>query len=64
MNIFIERENKRKAIKFSGKVSSLLQKLKLNPATVLVARNGVLVTEEDLLSSTDEVRILSVISGG
>ncbi|MBI2549550.1 MoaD/ThiS family protein [Candidatus Woesearchaeota archaeon] len=64
MEIFIERENARKKLKFSGKVSTLLKKLKLNPAAVLVAKNNGLVTEDDTLSDKDEVKILSVISGG
>lgn len=64
MKVFIERENKTKKLKFSGKVSSLLRQLKLNPATVLVAKNNVLVTEDDVLTDKDEVKILSVISGG
>ena len=64
MKVFIERENKNKKLKFSGKVSDLLLQLKLNPATVLVAKNNALVTEDDTLSDKDEVKILSVISGG
>ncbi|MBI3036291.1 MoaD/ThiS family protein [Candidatus Woesearchaeota archaeon] len=64
MEIFIERENARKKLKFSGKVSALLKKLNLNPAAVLVAKNNGLVTEDDTLSDKDEVKILSVISGG
>ncbi|MBI2141549.1 MoaD/ThiS family protein [Candidatus Woesearchaeota archaeon] len=64
MEIFIERENTRKQLKFNGKVSILLQKLKLNPAAVLVSKNSSLVTEDDVLSDDDEVKILSVISGG
>ena len=64
MEVFIERENARKKLKFSGKVSKLLKQLKLNPAAVLVAKNNSLVTEEDTLNDKDEVKILSVISGG
>ena len=64
MEIFIERENTRKKLKFSGKVSILLQKLKINPAAVLVSKNNALVTEGDELNDKDEVKILSVISGG
>ena len=64
MKVFIERENLSRSIKFSGKVSKLLQQLKLNPAAVLVARNSSLVTEDDTLSDKDEVKIISVISGG
>ncbi|MEK6837493.1 MAG: MoaD/ThiS family protein [Nanoarchaeota archaeon] len=42
----------------------MLQRLKLNPSAVLVARSNSLVTEDDELSDKDEVKILSVISGG
>lgn len=64
MKLFIERENVRKRLKFSGKVSALLRRLKLNPTAVLVSKNNNLVTEDDTLSDKDEVKILSVISGG
>ncbi len=64
MKIFIERENSKKNLRFNGTVSKLLQQLKLNPSTVLVARNNTLVTESDGLIDSDEVKILSVISGG
>lgn len=64
MDVFIERENVRKQLRFSGKVSALLKKLKLNPTAVLVSKNNSLVTEEDVLTNSDDVKILSVISGG
>ena len=64
MHIFIERENLTKNLKFNGKVSKLLETLKLNPSAVLIAKNNSLVTEDDELNDKDEVKILSVISGG
>ncbi len=64
MNVFIERDSSTKKLKFSGTVSQLLQKLELNPTAVLVARNNALVTEDDSLNDKDEIKILSVISGG
>ncbi len=64
MEVFIERENAREKLKFSGKVSALLKKLKLNPTSVLIAKNNSLVTEDAVLNDKDEVKILSVISGG
>lgn len=64
MEIFIERFNKNMSIKFSGKASELLEQLKLNPSAVLVVKNGSLVAEDEKLSDKDEVKILSVISGG
>jgi sulfur carrier protein ThiS len=64
MKLYVERENKHRKLKFSGTVSQLLQKLKLNPTAVLVARNNELVAESDKLSDKDDIKILSVISGG
>ena len=64
MNVFIERDSSTKKLKFSGTVSQLLQKLELNLTAVLVARNNALVTEDDSLNDKDEIKILSVISGG
>ncbi|MBS3133362.1 MoaD/ThiS family protein [Candidatus Woesearchaeota archaeon] len=64
MELFIEAENKRKKLKFSGTVSQLLQKLKVNPETVIVAKNNQFVTENEKLADKDDVKLLSVISGG
>ena len=64
MEVFIESENKAKKIKFTGTVSQLLVKLNVNPETVIISRNHELVTENDKLTDTDDVKLLSVISGG
>jgi sulfur carrier protein ThiS len=64
MKIFIERNNKWLNLKFNGNVKALLQQLKINPESVLVIRNNKLLTEADKLRNNDEVKILSVISGG
>ena len=64
MKIFIEREKKIQETSFNGKVKALLKKLVLNPEIVLVTRQGKLLTEEDTVKDTDEIKIISVISGG
>jgi sulfur carrier protein ThiS len=64
MEILIEKTRKIVRLKFEGKVSSLLSKLKINPETVLVVREKELMTEEDYLQDKDKIRIMSVISGG
>ena len=64
MNVYIEAESKSKKIKFKGTVSQLLKKLRINPETVIVSKNSELVTEEEALRDSDEVKLLSVISGG
>lgn len=63
MRVFIERSNEYKEVKAIS-VKELLIHLKLNPTAVLVVKNGVLVTEDAPLKEADEVKILSVISGG
>lgn len=63
MKVFIERSNEYKDVE-AATVGELLGKLQVNPTTVLVARNGALVTEKTVLNAKDEIKILSVISGG
>jgi len=64
MNVFIEAGNKKKKLKFNGTVSQLLKQVKVNPETVIVAKNNELVTETEKLTDKDDVKLLSVISGG
>ena len=64
MNIFIERENRKLVKEFSGKAEELLKQLDINPEVVLVVRNGELVADDAHLEEKDDVKILSVISGG
>mgnify|MGYP001561687065 CR=1 FL=1 len=63
MKIFIERTNEHKDVDASS-VKELLEALKINPTTVIVARNNELVTEDAKLNMNDNIKILSVISGG
>lgn len=64
MKIFIEKTGEKQDIKFNGIASALLKKLKINPEAVLVIRNNTLITEDEKIENTDEIKILSVISGG
>jgi sulfur carrier protein ThiS len=64
MKLFIERTGKKSTVKFSGNATLLLHKLQIVPSAVLVVKNGSLVSEDEMLSDKDEIKILSVISGG
>tara|TARA_Y100000031_G_C8089387_1_gene323417 strand:- start:1 stop:195 length:195 start_codon:yes stop_codon:yes gene_type:complete len=64
MHIFLEKENKNKTIQFNGTVATLLSQLHINPEMVLVTRDNTLITESDTVCNTDNLKILSVISGG
>ncbi len=64
MQVYVEREGRKRKIAFNGTVSQLLPVLNVNPETVLVVRNSELLSPEDVISDSDEIKILSVISGG
>jgi len=64
MKIFIERDNKRVRMKFAGRASDLLKKIKINKETVLIIKNNELVDYDEMLSDNDDIKILSVVSGG
>ena len=63
MKVFIEKENETKEIK-AKTIQEVLDKLKINPVTVLTVVNGELVTQDKKLSNKDEVKLLAVISRG
>ncbi len=65
MKLIIEKENKTKNLKIS-KISAkdLLKKLKISQNTVLVIKNNELVCEDELIVNKDDVKIVSVVSGG
>ena len=66
VNAFIDRENKNAELELenNSQVIDLLKKLNINPVTVIVSRNNELILEDERLNNNDEIRILSVISGG
>ena len=66
INVFIDRENKNITIELDNNsiAADLLKKLNINPVTVIVSRNNELILEDEKLNESDEIKILSVISGG
>ena len=66
VSVFIDRENKNTKMEINkhSLVADLLKKLNINPVTVIVSRNNELVLEGEVLANNDEIKILSVISGG
>lgn len=64
MKVFLERTQEDKDINFSGKAKDLIVSLGMNVEELLIIKNGELVTEEEDLSNSDEIKLLSVISGG
>ena len=66
IKVYIDKENLSKITELNNGsiVADLLKKLNINPVTAIVSRNSELMLEDEKLNDNDEVRILSVISGG
>ncbi|MBN1175037.1 MoaD/ThiS family protein [Candidatus Woesearchaeota archaeon] len=64
MKIYIERNKENKEFDFKGSVQDLLDTLNILSETVLVVKNGTIITEDEELINDDEIKILSVVSGG
>jgi len=63
LKVFIERENKNLEVEASS-MDDLFSKLDVNPETVIISRNNELVIDDVELNEDDEIKLLSVISGG
>ena len=66
VKVFVDRNNLSKILELENNtiVADLLKKLNINPVTVIVSRNNELILEDEKLRNNDEIKILSVISGG
>ncbi len=66
ISVFFDRENKEKTIEVGGNASvkDLLNKMNVNPVTVIVSRDNNIITEDEKLNNNDKIRLISVISGG
>lgn len=55
-----------KTFEYSGHISAseLLTEMGINRESVLVTKNGEVITEDEILKPGDEVLIINVISGG
>ncbi len=64
MRIVSERDSSVREIAFSGTVEALLSELSINPETVVVVREDVILSAEEEVSDGDTITLLSVVSGG
>ncbi len=64
MKVYIEKEDKLLELNEIKNVSGLLNALNINPSTVITVKNNEVVLEDESLEDADDVKILSVISGG
>ncbi len=61
--IFILRDHQFE-IKHGMTVRKALQKLDIEPDSVLSTRNGELLTDDEILKENDVIKLVPVISGG
>jgi thiamine biosynthesis protein ThiS len=64
MQLFIQKDRARIMLKYSGTVKELLERINVNPETVMVSVNGKLVAADAKVEDTDKVEVLQVVSGG
>jgi len=66
VKVSVDRNNTNKTLELDNEASvmDLLKKININPVTVIVSRNNELILEDEKLNDKDEIKILSVISGG
>ena len=63
INVFLEREDKEETVNVNS-ITEIFEKLNVNKDTVLLVKNNELITEDEPLNENDEIKLLSVISGG
>ncbi|MFZ2097459.1 MAG: MoaD/ThiS family protein [Anaerolineales bacterium] len=61
--IFILRKQVHE-IKHGMTIRKALQKLSIEPDSVLATRNGELLTDDEIIKEGDEIKLIPVISGG
>jgi sulfur carrier protein ThiS len=49
---------------FKGRISDLLDSLSLNPETLVVLKNGKVVSEDEKAGNNDILEIISAVSSG
>ena len=45
-------------------IEDILARLEINPVEVIVAKNGKITSERDLVQSDDQLKIIRIIHGG
>ena len=68
ISVSVREIDKQKSIKLrltpTSNILDLLKELGRSPETVIVRKNGKIVTEEEQLADGDEIEIIPVVSGG
>jgi len=63
VKVFIEKENKKINVKAKD-IDEIIKKFKINKEEVIIVKNNKLTPRNEKLKDSDEIKFLSVISGG
>ncbi len=66
MKLFIEQTNESIELQLNKKtkILSILKKYNINPEEVVILKNNQISTEDNYIDNDDELKLLSVVSGG
>jgi len=65
MKVYIEKNDKSLDLKHKKIIcKDLLIELKINPSAVIVVKNNEVILDDEIIENKDDVKILSVVSGG
>lgn len=66
VKVYIERDNKDVELDYENPVSVkvVLKKLNISSESVILVKNGNICLDDELVSKDDELKLLSVVSGG
>lgn len=64
MLIVMPDGSRREMAEGGSRIEEILNKLGINPVEVIVARNGMIVSEEETAGGGDELKIVRFVHGG
>jgi sulfur carrier protein len=64
MKIAMPDGGKREMDRDNARIEDILKELGINPVEVIVAKNGKIVSEEEIAVSEDELKIVRFVHGG
>jgi sulfur carrier protein len=63
IKVYVEKTDEYKEVSLKP-LKEIMKELKINPTTVIITKNNELITDEAKITEKDEIKFLSVISGG
>jgi len=65
MKVYIEKDNRSLNIEHNKIMCrELLIELKINSSAVIVVKNNEVILDDEIIENKDDIKILSVVSGG